>query len=148
GDERLIEWRTAFQRDDEGRIVSTLSSGTDITGRNKAEAQLRLQSAALNAAANAMVITDRSGLIEWVNPAFCDLTGYTSAEAVGKNPRDLVKSDQHDTAFYKNLWDTILSGRVWRGEMINRRKDGGLYTEEQTITPLRDSQGEVSHFID
>ena len=108
---------------------------------------MRLQSAALNAAANAMVITDRAGLIEWVNPAFSELTGYTAAEAVGKNPRDLVKSDQHDQAFYKNLWDTILSGQVWRGEIINRRKDGSLYTEEQTITPLRDPQGEISHFI-
>jgi PAS domain S-box-containing protein len=147
GEERLIEWRTAFQRDDEGRITSTLSSGTDITERNKAEAQLRLQSAALNAAANAMLITDRSGLIEWVNPAFADLTGYVSADAVGRNPRDLVKSDQHDHAFYKNLWDTILSGQVWRGEMINRRKDGSLYTEEQTITPVRDSHGEILHFI-
>ena len=108
---------------------------------------MRLQSAALNAAANAIVITDRAGLIEWVNPAFSDLTGYTAAEAVGKNPRDLVKSDQHDQAFYKNLWDTILSGQVWRGEIINRRKDGSLYTEEQTITPVRDPQGEISHFI-
>jgi PAS domain S-box-containing protein len=148
GDERLIEWRTSFLRDGDGRLVSRLSSGTDITERDRAEAQLRLQSAALNAAANAMVITDRAGLIEWVNPAFSDLTGYTAAEAVGKNPRDLVKSDQYDQAFYKNLWDTILSGQVWRGELINRRKDGSLYTEEQTITPLRDPQGEIRHFID
>ena len=108
---------------------------------------MRLQSAALNAAANAIVITDRAGLIEWVNPAFSELTGYTAAEAVGRNPRDLVKSDQHDQAFYKNLWDTILSGQVWRGEIINRRKDGSLYTEEQTITPLRDLQGAITHFI-
>jgi PAS domain S-box-containing protein len=110
-------------------------------------AQLRLQSAALNAAADAIVITDRAGLIQWVNPAFSDLTGYSAAEAVGKNSRDLVKSDRHDRAFYKNLWDTILSGRVWRGEIINRRKDGRLYTEEQSITPLRDPHGKISHFI-
>ena len=147
GEERLIEWRNTVLRDDEGRVIGTFSSGTDITERNQAEAQVRLQSAALNAAANAIVITDRAGLIEWVNPAFSDLTGYTAAEAVGKDPGKLVKSDYHDQAFYKSLWDTILSGQVWRGEMINRRKDDSLYTEEQAITPLRDAQGEISHFI-
>ena len=147
GEERLIEWRNTVLRDDAGHVIGTFSSGTDITERTQADAQLRLQSAALNAAANAIVITDRAGLIEWVNPAFSDLTGYTAAEAVGKNPRELVKSDQHDQAFYKNLWDTILSGQVWRGEIINRRKDGSLYTEEQAITPVRDAQGEISHFI-
>ena len=113
----------------------------------EAQAQLRLQSAALNAAANAIIITDRAGLIQWVNPAFSELTGYTAAEAMGKNPRDLVKSDQHSHAFYKNLWDTILSGQVWRGEIINRRKDHSLYSEEQTITPVRDAQGAITHFI-
>jgi PAS domain S-box-containing protein len=148
GEERLIEWRNTVLRDGALNVTGTFCSGTDITERKQAEAQVRLQSAALNAAANAMVITDRAGLIEWVNPAFSELTGYTEAEAVGKNPRDLVKSDQHDQPFYKALWDTILSGQVWHGEMINRRKDGSLYTEEQTITPLRDPQGEVSHFID
>ena len=128
-------------------IIGYLLIGTDNTVREQAEAQFHLQGAALNAAANAIVITDDAGVIEWVNPAFSDLTGYTAAEAVGKNPRDLVKSDHHDRAFHKNLWDTILSGHVWRGETVNRRKDGSLYTEEQTITPVRDSQGEISHFI-
>jgi PAS domain S-box-containing protein len=128
------------------RLVFTV--GREVTERRHAEAQLRLQGAALNAAANAMAITDRNGIVQWVNPAFSDLTGYTATEAVGRNPRDLVKSDAHDQAFYKQLWDTILSGEVWRGEMINRRKDGSLYAEEQTITPLRDPSGEISHFID
>ena len=101
----------------------------------------------MNAAANAIVITDRAGLIQWVNPAFSSLTGYTASEAVGKNPRDLLKSGHHDRALYQTLWDTILSGQVWRGSMINRRKDGSLYTEDQTITPVRDAQGAISHFI-
>jgi PAS domain S-box-containing protein len=103
--------------------------------------------AALTASVNAIAITGRTGLIEWVNPAFCELTQYTVAEAVGKNPGELVKSGQHDPAFYRNLWDTILSGQVWRGDMINRRKDGSIYAEEQTITPVRDRQGAISHFI-
>ncbi|MFN8644288.1 MAG: response regulator [Candidatus Binatia bacterium] len=112
-----------------------------------AEERLRLQGAALDAAANAMVITDREGAIQWVNPAFTQMTGYALGEAVGRNPRDLVKSGQHDQAFFKNLWDTILAGGVWHGEMINRRKDGSLYTEEQTITPVRDERREIGHFI-
>jgi two-component system, cell cycle sensor histidine kinase and response regulator CckA len=147
GEERLIAWRNTVLRDDAGHIVGSFSSGTDITERNRAEAQLRLQSAALNATAHAMVITDRAGVIEWVNPAFSELTGYTAEEAVGRNPRDLVKSDQHDAAFYQSLWETILAGRVWRGEIINRRKDHSLYTEDQTVTPVRNSQNEITHFI-
>jgi PAS domain S-box-containing protein len=147
GEERLIEWRNTVLRDDSGETIGTFSSGTDITERNRAVEQLRLQSEALNAAANAMIITDRAGLIQWSNPAFSELTGYTAAEAMGKNPRDLVKSDQHDEAFYRTLWDAIQSGQVWRGEMINRRKDRSLYTEEQTITPVRDGQRAITHFI-
>jgi PAS domain S-box-containing protein len=147
GEERLIEWHNSTQRDEAGQVIGTFSSGTDITERHRAEAQVRLQSAALNAAANAMVITDRAGLIEWVNPAFSELTGYSAAEATGTNLRNLTRSDQHDPTFDQHLWDTILSGQVWRGEIINRRKDGTLYAEEQTITPLRDLHGEVSHFI-
>ncbi len=115
--------------------------------RKQAEALLRLQSAALNAAANAIVITSRDGTIQFVNPAFTALTGYTAEEATGKNPRELVKSGVYNKAFYKNLWDTILSGKVWQGEITNRRKDGTLYSEEQSITPLFDERGEISHFI-
>ena len=115
--------------------------------RVRAESVLRLQGAALTAAANAIVITDRDGVIVWVNPAFATLTGYTLAEAVGKNPRDLVKSGQHQATLYHDLWTTILAGRVWHGEMVNRRKDGSLYPEEQTITPVRDAAGVITHFI-
>ncbi len=110
------------------------------------EQRLQLQSTALESAANAVIITDREGHITWVNPAFTRLTGYTATEAVGQNPR-LLKSGTHDQAFYKNLWDTILSGGVWRGEIVNRRKDGSLYFEEQTITPVQDAGGTISHFI-
>ncbi len=108
--------------------------------------RLRLQSAALEAAANGIVIADRAGTICWVNPAFTQLTGYTAEEAIGQNPR-LLKSGQHDAALYRQLWETVLSGKVWQGELVNRRKDGGLYTEEQTITPVRDARGEISHFV-
>jgi two-component system cell cycle sensor histidine kinase/response regulator CckA len=147
GEERMIEWRTTVLRDAAGRASGVFSSGTDITERIAAQARLRLQSAALNAAANAIVITDRSGMIEWVNPAFTTLTGYGAEEALGRNPHDLVTSGMHDREFYRELWETIQSGRVWHGEITNRRKDGTLYTEEQTITPVQNAQDEVLHFI-
>src|SRR6185503_1179924 len=95
-------------RDAQDAVIGYLLIGTDNTLRERAEAQLHLQSAALDAAANAIVITDDAGVIEWANPAFSDLTGYTAVETVGRNPRDLVKSDHHDRSFHKNLWDTIL----------------------------------------
>lgn len=119
----------------------------DITARKEADRAIHLRSAALHAAANAMIITDRKGTIEWVNAGFTNLTGYAAEEALGRNPRELVRSGAHDQPFYKNMWDTILRGDVWHGEITNRRKDGTLYLEERTITPFKDEQGEVVHFI-
>lgn len=118
----------------------------DITPRKHDEAMLRLGSAALEAAANAIVITDRDGVIVWANAAFSAFTGYSAKEAIGHRP-SLTKSGKHDAAFYERLWGTITSGKVWRGEMINRRKDGSLYHEDQTITPLRNDSGAITHFI-
>lgn len=92
--------------------------------------------AALEAAANAVIITDRSGIIEWTNHAFTELTGYTAQEVIGKTPR-MLRSGKHDPEFYRRMWETILSGQVWSGEVVNRRKDGTLYSEEMTITPVR-----------
>jgi two-component system, cell cycle sensor histidine kinase and response regulator CckA len=119
---------------------------SDITERKRAEQQLRLQAAALQAAANAIVITDNRGTISWVNPAFTTLTGYTLEEVLGRSTR-ILKSGRHDAAFYKTLWDTILSRQVFHGEMTNRRKDGSLYFEEQTITPVTDEAGALIHFV-
>jgi PAS domain S-box-containing protein len=127
------------------RIV--ISVAVDVTKRKQTEQQLRLQSAALEAAANGIVITDIDGNIEWVNSAFTELTDYTLAEALGKNPRQLVKSGNHKTAFYDEMWRTILDGRTWRGEIVNRRKDGTLYIEEEAITPVWDDHGNIAHFI-
>jgi PAS domain S-box-containing protein len=118
----------------------------DITERKKADQHLKLISSALEAAANAFVITDRSGVIEWVNTAFTTLTGYSCAEVNGLNPR-VLNSGTHDRAYFKNLWDTINAGNVWQGEIINRRKDGKLYTEDMTVTPVRDELNEITHFI-
>jgi PAS domain S-box-containing protein len=118
----------------------------DISDRARAEQRLHLQGAALESAANGVVITDREGTIQWVNPAFTRMTGYTAEEAIGKKP-SLTKSGEHDPFFYRNLWTTILAGRTWHGEIVNRHKNGALYPEEQTITPVFDSRGEISHFV-
>ncbi|MCS6861221.1 MAG: PAS domain S-box protein, partial [Abditibacteriales bacterium] len=118
----------------------------DITERKAAEQQLRLHTAALESAANGIIITDRQGNIEWVNPAFTKMTGYRPEEVLGKNPR-ILGSGQHNQAFYQHLWETILAGEVWQGEIINRRKNGDLYTEDMTIAPVRDERGTITHFI-
>ncbi len=118
----------------------------DLTIRKEAEEQLRLQSVALESAANGILITDRNGNIQWVNPAFTKMTGYTAEEVRGKNPR-ILKSNLMGQEVYSDLWKTILSGNVWQGELINRRKNGSIITEEQTIAPVRDSSGRIIHFI-
>ncbi|WP_298482906.1 HD domain-containing phosphohydrolase [uncultured Chloroflexus sp.] len=108
--------------------------------------RLRLQAQALNDAANAIMIADRNGIIEWVNPAFTTLTGYEAAEAIGQSTR-LLRSGKQDQAFYAALWDQILAGKPWHGRLMNRRKDGSLYHEEMTITPVANEDGVISHFI-
>ncbi len=107
----------------------------------------KLHDAALAAAANAVLIADRHSVIQWANPAFARLTGYTLEETVGYNMGDLVKSGEQSAAFYNELWTTISNGRVWHGELINKRKDGTLYPEEMTITPVRVESDEITHFI-
>jgi two-component system, cell cycle sensor histidine kinase and response regulator CckA len=124
-----------------------LVSVQDITAAKRSDHQRRLLGAALHSAANAILITDRNGIIEWVNPAFTAMTGYSAAEAIGRNPRTLLRSGKHDVTFYEQLWRRIRGGNVWRGRMTNRRKDGSLYPEEQTITPVRGTDGCITHFI-
>ena len=102
--------------------------------------------AAVEQTADGIVITDTDGKIQYVNPAFTAMTGYTSEEAVGQYPR-ILKSGLEPAEFYAELWNTIRSGRVWHGELINRRKDGTFYHEEMRITPVRDSKGEIASYI-
>lgn len=132
--------------DASGRFVGYRGTGRDITRRKQAEEQLRLHTRVLEATANGIVITDPDGIIEWANPAFTELTGYAAAEAIGQSPR-ILKSGWHDKTYYQHLWDTILAGGAWHGEIINRRKDGSLYNEEMTITPVLNPQGDIDHFI-
>ena len=118
----------------------------EIAQRKQAESQLRLQTTALESAANGVIVTDKQGRILWANQAFAQMTGYSITEAIGKTPK-LLNSGMHGPDFYKTLWTTILSGEVWHGEVINRRKDGSLYIDEQTITPVINSSGEIENFI-
>ena len=126
----------------------TVSIAISIVGGRLRSAfyQSRLQATALESAANAILITDHQGVIQWVNPAFERLSGYSAAEALGQNPR-VLKSDRHDQSFFKRMWETVTAGLVWHGEVVNKRKDGSLYTEEMTITPVKNPRGAVTRFI-
>lgn len=119
----------------------------DVTDRHRAEEGMEMLDAALNATANAIVITNTDAIIEWANPAFTRLTGWSASEAIGRRPKELVKSGKQDKAFYEKLWRTILKGEVWRGELVNRHRAGHLYHEALTITPVRDKHGVLRHFV-
>ncbi|WP_254839344.1 two-component system sensor histidine kinase NtrB [Natronomonas marina] len=110
------------------------------------ELERKLFRRAVEAAGHSIYFTDANGVIEYVNPAFEETTGYTAEEAIGKTPR-ILKSGEHDRAFYEELWETILSGEVWRNELVNERKSGEQYVVDQTIAPVTDETGEVSHFV-
>ena len=154
-----ITWVTTTkvpQRNADGAVTGLIGISRDITQRKRADAQLRLLSAALSSAANAIVITNRDGVIEWVNASYSTLTGYTSDEAIGHNPRELVKSGKHDEEFYRDLWTTILAGRVRpgqgghsRGPAVSSRRRGhrqsavhrGRYFGSGTGSACRAAQG-------
>jgi diguanylate cyclase (GGDEF)-like protein/PAS domain S-box-containing protein len=118
----------------------------DIRERLRTDEQMRKLSSALEQTADSVVITDRQGTIEYVNPGFEKTTGYSRDEALGQTPR-LVKSGKQGAGFYKKLWDTILAGEVFSEVFVNRHKDGRLYYEEKTISPLKDPAGQVTHFV-
>jgi len=126
--------------------LQVIASLRDITERKKAEAALTKLSKAVEQSPVSVVITDRRGTIEYVNAAFCQVTGYTAQEAVGQNPR-VLKSGQHGPEFYKELWRTIYSKQVWHGEFVNRKKNGELYWESASITPILDEKGEITNFL-
>lgn len=118
----------------------------EMMERAQAEAVMRQLSNALEQAADAVVITNRAGEIEYVNPAFERTTGYTKSEVLGQTPR-FLKSGQHEPDFYQELWQTILSGQPFRATFLNKRRNGELYYEDRTITPLKDDSGNITHFI-
>jgi diguanylate cyclase (GGDEF)-like protein/PAS domain S-box-containing protein len=144
-----VHWQLAKARpfyDESGKPLRMIGIAMDIDDRKRSEEQLRLQAEVLNALANAVVITDPDAHIMWANPAFTKLTGYALDEVRSKTPR-FLKSGRHPAEFYAGLWQTIKAGNVWLGELVNRRKDGALYNEEMTITPVKDDGGAITHFV-
>jgi PAS domain S-box-containing protein len=119
----------------------------NVTVRRRMEQNLRLFESALNSAADGVEITDADGRIEWVNQAFTQMTGYTAADVIGHTPGELLRSGVQDQAFYQQMWETILSGNVWRGEVVNRRRDGSLYDEMLSIAPVATAGGSIRNFV-
>jgi PAS domain S-box-containing protein len=108
--------------------------------------ELRILSEAIEQSPVTVMIADKKGTIEYVNPSFSEVTGYSAKEAIGQNPR-FLKSGNHPDSFYKDLWDTILSGRTWRGEFLNRKKNDEAFWESASISAIKNDEGEITHFV-
>ena len=141
-----VEITASPLKDASGNIVAGVEVVRDITARRKGEESQARLAMAVEQSTDVIVVTDREGTIQYVNPAFERSTGYSREEAVGKNPR-VLRSGKHDEAFYRRLWDTLTRGEVWTGHFINRKKDGSLYEEDATISPLRDSSGKIVNYV-
>ena len=146
GTDRDVIFSKAVFRGAGNEVGGIVGSFVDITERKRAEKEMRRLAIAVRQAAECIVITDPAGNIEYVNPAFEKTTGYHSEEVLGKNPR-VLKSHRQSQEFYRNLWKTITSGRVWSGRFINRKKDGTLYHEDATISPVRDDRGRIVQYV-
>lgn len=133
-------------RDHDGTISHYISTGKDVTERIMAEAELRKLSQAIEQSVSSVIITDPEGNIEYVNPQFTRTTGYRADEVRG-HKLNLLKSGRTSAEQYQALWDTIRQGKVWEGEFLNKRKDGELYWELVSISPVRNEQGSITHFV-
>jgi len=130
----------------DGELVGAVVTFVDISERKKVDEQLLKLSSAIEQTADAISITDAHGVIEYVNPAFESITGYSSAQIIGKKP-NILKSGKHGEEFYHRVWEELKAGRVFNDVFINRRRDGEIYYEEKTITPILNSENEITHFI-
>ncbi|OGP78998.1 MAG: hypothetical protein A2Z26_00385 [Deltaproteobacteria bacterium RBG_16_66_15] len=130
----------------DGSLGGLVGSVLDITDRKRAEEARALLEMAVGQSNEMIMITDVDGTIQYVNPAFERLTGYAREESVGRNPR-FLQSERHDKAFYREMWDKLARGKTWSGRMINRKKNGELFEEEASISPVRDTDGKVISFL-
>ena len=142
----VLDRGRVVDRDPDGRPLRMVGTEQDITSRRAAEEERSLLVAAVEQAAESIVITGADGTIRYANPAFARVTGYDRIEILGANPR-ILKSGRHPEGFYRELWDTLSAGEVWHGRMVNRRKDGELFEEESTIFPVRDHKGRVTSYV-
>lgn len=142
-----VQWHISPVRSEpDGPISHFVSVQQDVTERERRDQQMLLLSTAMEESADTVLITDAEGHITYVNKAFERQTGYSREEVLGHNPR-LLKSGQHDAAFYQSLWETILGGEIFRATFNEQAKDGSLFYQEQTITPVRGEDGAISHFV-
>lgn len=133
-------------RDSQGAVQGAFAFVTDLTAMRQVEERLRRLSRAVEHTSNSVVITDAEGVIEYVNPHFSRVTGYSPEEAIGRKP-SILKSGITDPHVYETLWQSILQGTSWTGELYNRRKDGGLYWSLLTVSPIRNDAGVLTHFV-
>jgi PAS domain S-box-containing protein len=130
----------------DGKVTGLVIILYDVTEMKRSDRERRVILKAITESPASVVITDVTGSITYVNPKFTEVTGYTDDEAMGKNP-SILKSGMQDREFYSRLWETILSGNEWRGEFHNRKKNGELYWEQASISPIINDDGDISHFV-
>lgn len=148
GKRRWLETNSVPLCDEAGHIIGNLGINRDITERKLAEEELHKVSTAIDQTADWVVITDRDGIIQYTNPAFTKISGYSREEAIGKTPR-ILKSGLHPPPlkFYETLWETIIGGEIFSATFTNKNKDGKLIFQEETITPIKDKEGNITHFV-
>ena len=146
GDDVYVHFSATTIKDQSGEVKGVFALITDITDRKRAEEERGRLATAIEQVADCVVITDKDANIQYVNPAFTRITGYTEEEAIGQNPR-LLKSGKHDEAFYKKMWDTFSRGEIWKGHLINKKKDKSLYEEETTISPVKNTEGAITNYV-
>lgn len=132
--------------DDNDEVTRIVGLITDITEQKERENQLRQFKQAVESTGQPFYFTDCDGVIEYVNPAFEETTGYSAEEVIGKTPK-ILQSGAHDQSFYETIWETLLDGKTWHGELFNQRKDGEQIVVEQTIAPVTDETGQINHFV-
>lgn len=144
-----IKWvanTTEIIKDEKGKVIYYDGIVQDITERIKKDEELSKLSKAVYQSGNLLIITDPGGNIEYINPAFTAVTGYSREDIIGQNPR-ILQSGKHLPEFYEEIWSVILTGRTWKGEIINKKKNGDLYWEKATISPVINPEGLITHFI-
>lgn len=146
GTKKLMSWHNVLIYDKNSKPIGILASGEDITEHRQADKELHKLSQAVEQSPVSVVITDRQGRIQYVNTKFCERTHYRSEEVLGKNPR-ILKSGSLPQPFYQDLWHTILAGQIWRGDFLNKTKEGEQYWERASISSIMDAKGSITHFI-
>ena len=142
----FISLRTAPLHDAQGNVFGGIAIIVDRSGQRRAETEKVMLMSAIDQTTETVVITDTEGVIEYVNPAFERVTGFTAEETVGKTPR-ILKSNLHGEGFYRQMWQTLIAGRVWKGRVTNKHRDGSLLKEDMTISPVRDQEGVITNYV-